>query len=146
MHSAFSSLPKNFDKSEIGSYVINGKNTVMIQMNISLADVDHRIVCLLVLVVEFTCTVCAAITNRADHVANGGIRGPTVLCGLTRDVHPVLCPLCVAEDSLSREGFQFCRDYGCPRLQQAFVRLRLVRGDVDRKRSLTSPPLRRIAA
>ncbi len=59
MHSAFWSLPKNFDKSEIGSYVLNGKNTVMIQMNTSLADVEHRRVCLLVLVVEFTRTVCA---------------------------------------------------------------------------------------
>ncbi len=34
----------------------------------------------------------ADITNRVDHVSNGGTPGSTILCERTRDFHPALSP------------------------------------------------------
>ncbi len=48
----------------------------------------------------------AGITNRVDHVLDGGTPGSTAPCELTRDFHPVPFSLNVAEDWRSREGFQ----------------------------------------
>ncbi len=44
---------------------------------------------------------------------------PQVRRTLTRDIHPVLAPLCVTEDSRSGEGFRVRPDCGFPRLQLA---------------------------
>ncbi len=41
------------------------------------------------------------------------------MCGLTRGLHLVLSPWCVAEDPRSGERFQVCADRGFPRLQLA---------------------------
>ncbi len=59
----------------------------------------------------------AGITNRVDHITDGGTPGLRVLCEFTRDVHPVLSPSCVAEDSRSGERFQVFLQCRGPRLQ-----------------------------
>ncbi len=56
---------------------------------------------------------CIFSENELDHA------GSTVLCGLTREFHPIFSPSYVAEDSRSGEGLQVRLDRGCPRLHLA---------------------------
>ncbi len=93
--------------------------------------------------VYFTCTYlrrhspgvgCAGITNCVDHVSDGGTPGSAVLCELTRHFHPVLSPLCVAEDS--RSGSRSALIVVAHVFSWPPARLRHVRGVVGRRRSL----------
>ncbi len=59
----------------------------------------------------------AGITNRVDHIMNGGTPGSTDLCELNS--HPVHSPLCVAKNMQYGEGLQICFDPGCPCFQLA---------------------------
>ncbi len=38
------------------------------------------------------------ITNGVDHITEGDTAGSTVLCEVTRNLHVVLSPSCLAED------------------------------------------------
>ncbi len=73
-------------------------------------------------------------------VSDGGTPGSTVLCELTRPVHPVLSPLCVAEDSRSGNRFQDGLDHGCHVFSWPPTRLGLLPGGVVRRRSLIISP------
>ncbi len=61
----------------------------------------------------------------------------TVMCGRTRDFHPVLSPSCVDEDSRFEVAHVF---------SWSPVRLRHVRGGVGKRRSLISSPSGRFTA
>ncbi len=61
---------------------------------------------------------------------------------LTRDFHPVLSPLYVAEDPRSGEGLQACFDRGCPRLQLASSSCEAVWAEVGLMWSTTRSALR----
>ncbi len=73
-----------------------------------------------------TCTyVCihtewVELASQIEYITSWtqGIPGLTVPCYLTRNFHPVLPPLCVAEYSWSGVEFQVCLDRGCPHHQQ----------------------------
>ncbi len=87
----------------------------------------------------------SGITNRVDHVADGGTPGSVVLCELTRDFHSVLSALSVAEDSQSRGKLQVCLNWVVHVFSWPPVRLHLVRGGVGRSRPLISSPSGRLA-
>ncbi len=88
----------------------------------------------------------AGITNCVDHVSDGGTPGSAILRQLTRDLHPVLSPSCVAEDSRSGERFRLALIVVAHVFNWPPARLRHVRGGVGRRRSLIRSPWGRLAA
>ncbi len=88
----------------------------------------------------------AGLANRVDHVSNGSTPGSVVLCELTRHLHLVLSPSCLAENLRP----EICSRSALIVVAHVFsfpqARLRHMRGSVGRRTSLVSSPSGRLAA